>query len=50
MLELLGEARSAARRTLAIEAVTAKGSVAPDLGGDANTADVTRAVCNFLRQ
>jgi len=50
MLEHLGEARSAARLMRAIEAVTAKRIFTPDLGGDANTADVTRAVCNFLRQ
>jgi len=50
MLEHLGEARSAARLMQAIEAVTAKRIFTPDLGGDANTADVTRAVCNFLRQ
>jgi tartrate dehydrogenase/decarboxylase/D-malate dehydrogenase len=34
----------------AIEAMTAKGIFTPDLGGDATTADMTRAVCNFLRQ
>ncbi len=50
MLEQLGEARSAARLMRAIEAVTAKRIFTPDLGGDANTADATRAVCNFLRQ
>jgi len=50
MLEHLGEARSAARLMRAIEAVTAKRIFTPDLGGSARTADVTRAVCNFLRQ
>ena len=50
MLEHLGEARSAAQLMRAIEAVTAKRVFTPDLGGTARTADVTRAVCNFLRQ
>ncbi|MBE0627483.1 MAG: tartrate dehydrogenase [Burkholderiales bacterium] len=50
MLEHLGEARSAARLMRAIEAVTAKRVFTPDLGGTARTADVTRAVCDFLRQ
>lgn len=50
MLEHLGEAGSAARLMRAIEAVTAKKIFTPDLGGRARTADVTRAVCNFLRQ
>jgi len=50
MLEHLGEARSAARLMRAIEAVTAKKVFTPDLGGAARTADVTRALCDFLRQ
>ncbi len=50
MLEHLGEAASAARLMRAIEAVTAKRMFTPDLGGSARTADVTRAVCDFLRQ
>jgi tartrate dehydrogenase/decarboxylase/D-malate dehydrogenase len=50
MLEHLGESGSAARLMRAIEAVTAKKIFTPDLGGRARTADVTRAVCNFLRQ
>jgi tartrate dehydrogenase/decarboxylase/D-malate dehydrogenase len=50
MLEHLGEAGSAARLMQAIEAVTAKKIFTPDLGGRARTADVTRAVCDFLRQ
>ncbi|MBE0615327.1 MAG: tartrate dehydrogenase [Burkholderiales bacterium] len=50
MLEHLGEVRSAAKLMRAIEAVTAKRVFTPDLGGAARTADVTRAVCNFLRQ
>jgi tartrate dehydrogenase/decarboxylase / D-malate dehydrogenase len=50
MLEHLGQARSAARLMRAIEAVTAKKMFTPDLGGTARTTDVTRAVCDFLRQ
>jgi tartrate dehydrogenase/decarboxylase/D-malate dehydrogenase len=50
MLEHLGESRSAARLMRAIEAVTTKRIFTPDLGGRARTADVTRAVCGFLRQ
>ncbi len=50
MLEHLGESKSAARLMQAIEAVTAKQIFTPDLGGTARTAEVTRAVCNFLRQ
>jgi tartrate dehydrogenase/decarboxylase/D-malate dehydrogenase len=50
MLEHLGEAKAAARLMRAIEAVTAKRIFTPDLGGAARTADVTRAVCRFLRQ
>jgi tartrate dehydrogenase/decarboxylase/D-malate dehydrogenase len=50
MLEHLGQARSAARLIRAIEAVTAKRIFTPDLGGTARTTDVTRAVCDFLRQ
>ena len=50
MLEHLGETRAAARLMRAIEAVTAKKVFTPDLGGSARTSDVTRAVCNFLRQ
>jgi tartrate dehydrogenase/decarboxylase/D-malate dehydrogenase len=48
MLEHLGETASAARLMAAIEAVTASGVVTPDLGGTANTAAVTRAVCERL--
>ncbi len=50
MLEHLGESKSAARLMQAIEAVTAKRIFTPDLGGSARTADVTRALCRFLRQ
>ena len=49
MLEHLGETKSAARLMQAIEAVTARKVFTPDLGGKAKTADVTRAVCAFLR-
>jgi tartrate dehydrogenase/decarboxylase/D-malate dehydrogenase len=48
MLEHLGEAQAAARLMKAIEAVTAKRIFTPDLGGNARTADVTRAVCQLL--
>jgi tartrate dehydrogenase/decarboxylase/D-malate dehydrogenase len=34
----------------AIEKVTASGLHTPDLGGKAGTADITRAVCEALRQ
>ncbi len=50
MLEHLGESKSAARLMRAIEAATAAKVFTPDLGGSAGTADVTRAVCRFLRQ
>ncbi len=48
MLEHLGEAKAAARLMKAIEAVTAKRVFTPDLGGDARTVDVTRAVLAAL--
>ncbi|HEX4807581.1 MAG TPA: tartrate dehydrogenase [Bryobacteraceae bacterium] len=49
MLEHLGEREAAARLMEAIERVTAGGKVlTPDLGGSANTAEVTRAVCDFV--
>ncbi len=50
MLEHLGEVHAAARLMRAIAAVTAKRVFTPDLGGRARTADVTQAVCKFLRQ
>jgi tartrate dehydrogenase/decarboxylase/D-malate dehydrogenase len=50
MLDHLGEAKSASHLMRAIEAVTAQKIFTPDLGGKAGTADVTRAVCRFLRQ
>lgn len=49
MLEHLGEQGSAKRLMQAIEAVTADKVHTPDLGGTATTADVTRAVCEFIR-
>ena len=49
MLEHLGEPEAAARVMKAIEHVTANPALhTRDLGGQANTADVTRAVCEEL--
>jgi tartrate dehydrogenase/decarboxylase / D-malate dehydrogenase len=49
MLEHLGEAEAAAALMAAIEEVTADKSLhTADLGGNATTADVTRAVCTRL--
>ena len=49
MLEHLGEKAAAARLMRAIERVTADRSLhTPDLGGNATTAQVTRAVCDAL--
>jgi tartrate dehydrogenase/decarboxylase/D-malate dehydrogenase len=48
MLEHLGEPSAAARVMAATEAVTASGVVTRDLGGNATTAEVTRAVCERL--
>lgn len=49
MLEHLGEPAAAARLMQAIEHVTANPALhTGDLGGTAKTADVTRAVCEFL--
>jgi tartrate dehydrogenase/decarboxylase/D-malate dehydrogenase len=49
LLEHLGEGRAAARLMRAIERVTADPSLhTPDLGGNATTAQVTRAVCDAL--
>ena len=50
MLEHLGEASAAARLLAATEAATASGLVTADLGGQARTADVTRAVWERVRQ
>jgi len=49
MLEHLGEEGAAGRLMKAIEAVTADKVHTPDLGGKATTADVTRAVCDYIR-
>jgi tartrate dehydrogenase/decarboxylase/D-malate dehydrogenase len=49
MLEHLGETAAAAKLMRAVETVTAAGIHTPDLGGRATTADVTRAVCDALR-
>jgi len=48
MLEHLGEADAAKKLMAAIEAVTASGVHTPDLGGNATTAQVTKAVCDYL--
>lgn len=48
MLEHLGEGPAAARLMAAIEKVTASGPRTPDLGGQAASADVTRAVLAAL--
>jgi tartrate dehydrogenase/decarboxylase / D-malate dehydrogenase len=48
MLDHLGEREAAARLMQAIEAVTAKGILTPDLGGEATTEVVTEAVCDAL--
>ncbi len=49
MLEHLGEAAAAKVLLAAVEQVCATGILTPDLGGNATTADVTRAVCEALR-
>ncbi len=48
MLEHLGQPAAATRLMKAIEATTAAGTLTPDLGGKARTADVTRAVIAAL--
>lgn len=48
MLEHLGEAVAAKKLMAAIEAVTASGVHTPDLGGNATTAQVTKAICDYL--
>jgi tartrate dehydrogenase/decarboxylase/D-malate dehydrogenase len=48
MLEHLGEAAAAARLMTAIEKVTENGPRTPDLGGQAGSADVTKAVLAAL--
>ena len=48
MLDHLGEAQASARLMAAIEKVTARGILTPDLGGEATTDVVTEAVCDSL--
>lgn len=48
MLEHLGETDAAKKLMAAIEGVTASGLHTPDLGGNATTAQVTKAVCDYL--
>jgi tartrate dehydrogenase/decarboxylase/D-malate dehydrogenase len=48
MLEHLGEFDAAKKLMSAVEAVTANKVHTPDLGGTARTADVTRAVCDYI--
>ncbi len=49
MLEHLGEADGAALLMRAVEQVCGSGLVTPDLGGNATTVEVTRAVCDSVR-
>ena len=48
MLEHLGEKDAAALIMEGIEYVCTKGILTPDVGGTANTADVTKAVVEFI--
>lgn len=48
MLEHLGERDAAASLMQAVERVTAAGILTPDVGGTANTKDVTQAVCEAI--
>ncbi|CUX67266.1 tartrate dehydrogenase [Agrobacterium vitis] len=48
MLEHLGERDAAARLMSAVERVTDAGILTPDVGGTANTSQVTEAVCNAI--
>jgi tartrate dehydrogenase/decarboxylase/D-malate dehydrogenase len=48
MLEHLGESTAAARLMKAIEHVTRTAELPADLGGTANTAQVTDAVCRAI--
>lgn len=48
MLEHLGERDAAARLMSAVERVTEAGILTPDVGGTANTRQVTDAVCNAI--
>lgn len=49
MLEHLGEAAAAERLMRAVEKVCADGVMTPDVGGKANTQQVTDAVCEAIR-
>ena len=49
MLEHLGENEAATRLMKAVEAVCADGIMTPDVGGTANTQDVTNAVIEAIR-
>ncbi|HTE13819.1 MAG TPA: isocitrate/isopropylmalate family dehydrogenase, partial [Burkholderiales bacterium] len=48
MLEHLGEIEASARLIKAVETVTARKLLTPDLGGEATTVIVTEAVCDAL--
>jgi tartrate dehydrogenase/decarboxylase/D-malate dehydrogenase len=48
MLEHLGETGAARLLMQAVEHATASGTHTPDLGGKATTADVTKAVCEYI--
>lgn len=50
MLEHLGEATATERLMAAIERLTASGLQTKDLGGSANTRDVTQAICSDIEQ
>ncbi|WP_152047391.1 tartrate dehydrogenase [Aureimonas psammosilenae] len=49
MLEHLGEPKAARRLMHAVETVTGSGVTTPDVGGTANTREVTEAVCEAIR-
>ncbi|WP_019998675.1 tartrate dehydrogenase [Aureimonas ureilytica] len=49
MLEHLGQPKAAERLMHAVEAVTGSGVTTPDVGGTANTKQVTDAVCEAIR-
>ena len=49
MLEHLGETEAAARLMRAVEKVCEDGIMTPDVGGEANTQQVTDAVCDAIR-
>jgi len=49
MLDHLGEPLAAERLMRAVEKVCADGTMTPDVGGTANTQQVTDAVCDAIR-